>query len=328
MAAPATRQELLDYCLRRLGHPVIEINVDDDQLSDRLDDALQYFQDYHYDGVERIYLPHRVTASYIYLNSSNATSFQNLDVVVGQTSGARATVTLYSSISGGDNVSSQGTSLVVQGITGVFTTGEVIVGSISGFSSTVNQYSTGDVDNGYFDIDDSIIGIVRVLPFSATNTGLDYMFDLRYQLRLNDLYDLMNTSIIYYQQVKSQLDMIDMLLVGEKSFRYQRHQNRLHIDMRWGSDVRVGETILVEAYKILNPDTWTDVYNDRFIKRYATALIKRQWGENLKKFNGIQMPGGVTLNGQIIFEEALAEINMLETEAQTTYVEPPNFMVG
>lgn len=328
MAAPATRQELLDYCLRRLGHPVIEINVDDDQLSDRLDDALQYFQDYHYDGVERIYLPHRVTGSYVYLTTSVATNFQVLDVVVGQTSGARATVTRYDTINNTANVSSQGTSLLIQGITGTFTTGEVIVGSISGFSSTVSSVSRGDIDNGYIDIDDSIIGVRRVLPFSATNTGLDYMFDLRYQLRLNDLFDLMNTSIIYYQQVKSHLSMIDMLLVGEKSFRYQRHQNRLHIDMRWGSDVRMGEVMLIECYKILNPDTWTDVYNDRFIKRYATALIKRQWGENLKKFNGIQMPGGVTLNGQIIFEEALAEINMLETEAQTTYVEPPDFMVG
>jgi hypothetical protein len=166
------------------------------------------------------------------------------------------------------------------------------------------------------------------MPFSATNTGLDFMFDLRYQLRLNDLFDLMSTSIIYYQQVKAHLDMIDMLLVGEKSFRFQRHMNRLYIDMRWGSDVRLGETILVECYRVLDPNTWTDVYNDRFLKRYATALIKRQWGENIKKFGGIQMPGGVTLNGQIIYEEAMAEIGNLENEMESSYQEPPNFMVG
>jgi hypothetical protein len=154
------------------------------------------------------------------------------------------------------------------------------------------------------------------------------MFDLRYQLRLNDLFDLLSTSIIYYTQVKQHLSLIDMMLIGEKSFRFQRHQNKLHIDMRWGTDVKLGETILVECYKILDPDQYTDVYNDRFIKRYATALIKRQWGENLKKFEGIQMPGGVTLNGQKIFDEALTEIDVLENEMQTSYVEPPRFMLG
>jgi hypothetical protein len=122
--------------------------------------------------------------------------------------------------------------------------------------------------------------------------------------------------------------MIDMLLVGSKSFQFQRHQNRIFIDMNWDTDISVGEYILVEAYRILDPDIWTDVYNDRFLKRYATALIKRQWGENLKKFEGIQMPGGVTLNGQKIYDEAIQEIDNLETEAQSTYVEPPNFMMG
>jgi len=326
MSAPASRQALIDYCLRRLGHPVTEINVDDDQLSDRLDDALQYFQDYHYDGVERIYLKHKVTASSITLNESNAVAYQKGETVVGSTSGAKATVYSWDDIY--NVTSSYGTSLVVTGISGTFVTGETIVGQTTAHSSTVNRYAIGDVDNGYIDIDDSILGVVRILPFSATNTGLDYMFDLRYQLRLNDLFDLMSTSIIYYQQTKAHLDLIDMLLVGEKSFRFQRHQNRVFIDMRWGSDVRIGETILIECYKILNPDQWTDVYNDRFLKRYATALIKRQWGENLKKFAGIQMPGGVTLNGQIIFDEAVAEVYQLENEMMTTYVEPPNFLVG
>jgi hypothetical protein len=154
------------------------------------------------------------------------------------------------------------------------------------------------------------------------------MWDIRYQLRLNDMFDLLSTSMIYYQQVKGQLALIDQLLVGSKSFRYQRHQNRIFLDMSWETDVSVGEYIITEAYRILNPEEWSDVYNDRFLKRYATALIKRQWGANLKKFEGIQMPGGVTLNGQKIYDEAMEEIRYLETEAQTTYVEPPNFMVG
>jgi hypothetical protein len=154
------------------------------------------------------------------------------------------------------------------------------------------------------------------------------MWDIRYQMRLNDMFDLLSTSIIYYEQVKSHLALIDQLLVGSKSFRFQRHQNRLFLDMSWATDVSVGEYVIVECYKILDPNTWTDVYNDRFLKRYATALIKKQWGNNLKKFTGIQMPGGVTLNGKEIYDEAVAEIEYLENEAQSTYVEPPDFMVG
>jgi hypothetical protein len=326
MAAPATRQELIDYCLRELGHPVIEINVDDDQVSDRIDAALQYYQDYHYDGVERIYLKQQVTATELALSSSvstsMATTFAQGEKVTGLTSGA------YSFVTGNAAYSSYATTLRVSRTVGVFVTGETIVGATSNASSTVVSITKGNIDNGYFDLDDSIIGVVRVMPFSATNTGLDYMFDLRYQLRLNDLFDLLSTSMIYYQQVKSHLSMIDMLLVGEKSFRFQRHQNRLHLDMRWGTDVRAGEYLLVESYKILNPNDWTDVYNDRFLKRYATALIKKQWGNNLKKFGNVQMPGGVILNGKEIYDEAVAEISYLENEAQTTYVEPPNFMVG
>jgi len=321
MAAPATRQQLIDYCLRELGHPVIEINVDDDQVSDRIDAALQYYQDYHYDGVERLYLKQQVTATRITLGTSNASDFALGITVTGSSSGAYATV--CSEL----NTTSNGTTLLVRGSTGTWTTGETIVGA-NGTTSTVASVSLGNVDKQYFELDDSIIGVRRVLPFSAVNTGQSYMWDIRYQMRLNDMFDLLSTSIIYYEQVKSHLALIDQLLVGSKSFRFQRHQNRLFLDMSWATDVSVGEYVIVECYKILNPDDWTDVYNDRFLKRYATALIKKQWGNNLKKFAGIQMPGGITLNGQVIYDEAVAEISFLENEAQSTYVEPPDFMVG
>jgi len=321
MAAPATRQQLIDYCLRELGHPVIEINVDDDQVSDRIDAALQYYQDYHYDGVERLYLKQQVTATRITLGTSNASNFALGITVTGSSSGAYATV--CSEL----NTTSNGTTLLVRGSTGTWTTGETIVGA-NGTTSTVASVSLGNVDKQYFELDDSIIGVRRVLPFSAVNTGQSYMWDIRYQMRLNDMFDLLSTSIIYYEQVKSHLALIDQLLVGSKSFRFQRHQNRLFLDMSWNTDVSVGEYVIVECYKILDPNTWTDVYNDRFLKRYATALIKKQWGNNLKKFAGIQMPGGVTLNGKEIYDEAVAEIEYLENEAQSTYVEPPDFMVG
>ena len=321
MAAPATRQQLIDYCLRELGHPVIEINVDDDQVSDRIDAALQYYQDYHYDGVERLYLKQQVTATRITLGTSNAGDFALGTTVTGSSSGAYATVTAEL------NTTSNGTTLLVRGSNGSWTTGETIVGA-NGTTSTVASVSLGNVDKEYFELDDSIIGVRRVLPFSAVNTGQSYMWDIRYQMRLNDMFDLLSTSIIYYEQVKSHLALIDQLLVGSKSFRFQRHQNRLFLDMSWNTDVSVGEYVIVECYKILDPNTYTDVYNDRFLKRYATALIKKQWGNNLKKFAGIQMPGGVTLNGKEIYDEAMAEIEYLENEAQSTYVEPPDFMVG
>ena len=321
MATPSNRQALIDYCLRELGHPVVEINVDDDQVSDRIDQALQYYQDYHYDGVERLYLKQQVTATRITLGTSNASNFALGTTVTGSSSGAYATV--CSEL----NTTSYGTTLLVRGSNGTWTTGETIVGS-NGTTSTVASVSLGNVDKEYFELDDSIIGVRRVLPFSAVNTGQSYMWDIRYQMRLNDMFDLLSTSIIYYEQVKSHLALIDQLLVGSKSFRFQRHQNRLFLDMSWNTDVSVGEFIIVECYKILDPNTWTDVYNDRFLKRYSTALIKKQWGNNLKKFEGIQMPGGITLNGQKIYEEAMAEIEYLENEAQSTYVEPPDFMVG
>jgi hypothetical protein len=322
MSRPSTRQELVDYCLRELGHPVLEINVDDDQISDRIDNALQYYQDYHYDGVERIYLKQKVTASNIVFTSSIASAFVNGEVVVGQTSQSRAFVTYEGP------VSSTGTRLFVRQITGAFTTGETVLGLNSAVSGTLSTFTTGIADLAYLDLDDSVIGVVRILPFTAINTGEAYMWDIRYQLRLNDMFDLLSTQMIYYQQVKQQLAMIDMLLVGEKSLRFNRHMNRLYIDMNWQTDVSLGEYILVEAYKILDPNQWTDVYNDRFLKRYATALIKKQWGNNLKKFEGIQMPGGVTLNGQKIYDEAVEEIRYLETEMESSYQEPPNFMMG
>lgn len=322
MAVPTTRQGLIDYCLRELGHPVLEVNVDEDQVSDRIDDALQFYQDYHYDGVERLYLGTQVTATRINTVQATTSSFGLGEKVVGQTSGAYAVTTNEMM------TSSTGTSLLLRGTVGTFTPGETIVGQVSGHSSTVSTFTLGVVDKKYLELTDAVLGVIRVMPFSAINTGEAYMWDIRYQMRLNDMFSLMNTSMIYYTQVKQQLALVDQLLVGSKSFHFQRHQNRVYIDMSWDTDITIGEYIVVECYRILDPDTWRDVYNDRFLKRYATALIKKQWGNNLKKFEGVQMPGGVTLNGQKIYDEAVEEIKYLTDEMQSSYQEPPDFMVG
>lgn len=322
MARPTSRQGLIDYCLRELGHPVLEVNVDEDQVSDRIDQALQFYQDYHYDAVERLYLATQVTASRIYVTSSVGQSFQTSEKVVGLTSGA------YAFTCTENRTSSSGTSILVKGTVGTFVTGETVRGEVSQTTGVLASFSQGVIDKKYLEVSDEVLGVVRVMPFSAVNTGESYMWDVRYQMRLNDMFSLVNTSMIYYYQVKQQLANIDMIMVGSKSFHYQRHQNRVFLDMSWDTDISVGEYIVIECYRALNPEFWNDVYNDRFLKRYATALIKRQWGNNLKKFEGVQMPGGVTLNGQKIFDEAVDEIRYLEDEMRDSYQEPPDFFVG
>jgi hypothetical protein len=327
MAAPATRQQLVDYCLRKLGHPVTEINVDDDQVEDRIDDAFQYYRDYHYDAVQRLFMKHMITASRMTVTSNVVSSTVNLfalgETITGSISGATGLITQE-----GPGNTSTGTTLLLQNIRGTFVAGDVLAGNRSTGTATMVSIALGDMDNGYIPLSDAIINVVRVLPFTDTKTGMDYMFDLRYQLRLNDLFDLLSTSIIYYQQIKSHLSLIEMLLVGQKTVEFSRHTNRMYLDMDWKAEVNPGEYIIVECYRILDPTEFPDVYNDWFLKRYATALIKRQWGENLKKFEGIQMPGGVTLNGQKIWEEAIAEIDNLENEMESRYQAPPNFFLG
>lgn len=327
MAAPATRQQLIDYCLRKLGHPVTEINVDDDQVEDRIDDAFQYYRDYHYDAVQRIFMKHMITASRMTVTSNVVSSTVNLfavgETITGSISQATALVTQE-----GPGNTSTGTTLLLQNIRGTFVAGDVLTGNRSTGTATMVGITLGDMDNRYIQLNDAIINVVRVLPFTDTKTGMDYMFDLRYQLRLNDLFDLLSTSIIYYQQIKSHLSLIEMLLVGQKTVEFSRHTNRLYLEMAWDKEVNPGEYVIVECYRILDPTEFPDVYNDWFLKRYATALIKRQWGENLKKFEGIQMPGGVTLNGQKIWEEAIAEIDNLENEMESRYQAPPNFYLG
>jgi hypothetical protein len=174
---------------------------------------------------------------------------------------------------------------------------------------------------------DLITGVTRIFPISSTNATVN-MFDLRYQLRLHELYDFTSTSYINYVLTQQHLRTLDMLFSGEQPIRFNRHQNRLYIDFQWGTDIKVGEYLIVEAYKIIDPNSYTDVYNDRWLKRYSTALIKRQWGLNLKKFSGIQLPGGVQLNGQQIYDEAESEIANLEQEMQDKYEVPPEFILG
>jgi len=271
MAVPSTRATFKEYCLRALGKPVIEINVDPDQVDDRIDEALQYFAQYHYDGIERMYLKHQITADEIARAATNTTT--------------SATDTADDSISA--------------------------------------DWLEG---KGFIPIPSPVVSIVQVFPFDDSSTN--NMFDMRYQIRLNDLYDFSSTSLVHYEMTMKQLDHLSHLLVGEKPLRFNQHQNRLYIDMDWTNDVNEGEYIVIECFRKVDPDTFTDIWDDIFLKRYCVQLIKRQWGANLSKFQGIQMLGGVQMNGEQIYMQAQEEINKLEEQIQLAYELPPMHQIG
>ena len=268
MATPSTRETLKQYCLRNLGKPVIDINVDDDQVEDRIDEALQYFAQYHVDGVERMYLKYLVTA----------------DDITRMTTDASESVTE---------------------------------------NSITTTYKRAD---NFLVVPSSVISVINVFPLSD-RANLN-MFDVRYQLRLNDLYDFSSTSIVHYQMTMQHLDFLDHILVGEKPMRFNQLSNRLYLDMDWGTDITAGEYLIFEVYRKVDPDTYTDLYDDLYLKRYVTALIKRQWGQNLSKFSGTAMLGGVTLNGPELFSAAIDEQSRLEDEIRLNYEEPPHMQQG
>ncbi len=317
--ALSTRQGLIDYCLRRLGHPVIEINVDEDQISDRIDDAFQHWNEYHFDGVERAYVKHKLTGSTLTLTGS--ATFTSGETITGGTSGAKSTV----------HSSSSGTSVVYErtSTAEVFEANETITGSDSGTTATIQSISKGDIENGYIPIGNDILNVVRVFKFGALiGSKSDGLFDVDYQFAMNDLYNLLSADITYYAMVKTHMNLLENIFRNERPIRFNRKTNRLYLDTDMDATFNIDNYIVAEAYAILDPATYTEVYDDMFLKRYATALIKRQWGENMKKFGGIALPGGVTLNGDQIYGEAIQEVSVIEDEMQLRYELPPAMMTG
>ena len=273
MAVPTTKATLKSYCLRALGFGVIDINVSDDQAGDRLDEALQYFAQYHYDGIEKMYLKHLITSDEVTRARSDAST--------------TATDTADSSIT-----------------------------------------ATWKEGKNFIPVPSAVVSVVQVFPFTDTGAGSN-MFDIRYQLRLNDLFDFSSTSVIQYQMTMDNIDLLEHILVGETPIRFNQHQNRLYIDMDWENDVTADvDYLLIECYRKLDPTTYTDIYDDIYLKRYATTLIKKQWGANLSKFNGVTMLGGVTMNGETLYSQAVEEQNKLEEEIQLAFELPINYMIG
>lgn len=323
MAIPTSREQLKEYCLRDLGAPVLEINVDDDQLEDRIDQALDIFRLYHYDGIEKIYLKHQITASELAIVGTNAIDFTGM--ITGSTSGAKTYVPAKEHATTVNNIIKCSRTL------GTFAAGETITDS-AGNTAVVaasDFWTPGDTDNEWVPIPDLVYGVSRVLPLYQGTSSSRNIFDLQYQLRLNDLYDLSSTSLIYYTTVMQHLSTLDLLLNGKPIFRFNRLQDKLHLDIDWknGNKVTVGDYIVVEAYRALDPTEFTKVWNEPWLKRYVTALFKRQWGTNLKKFANLQLPGGVMLDGNKLYQEAVDEIKVLEDEIQNKSA-PLDFFMG
>ena len=321
MAKPNSRQTFLDYCLRSLGAPVIEINVDDDQLDDRVDEALQFYQFYHADSIEKFYLKHKVTNSTLTLSASVAGNFQVGETITGGTSGAKAVIKTAAT---NKITYNQLTDTNV-----AFAANETITGGTTSATATISSISKGDIENGYIGLNDAITDVVRVMPIRDSVTSTD-MFDVRYQIHLNDIHSVgFMGNLTEYVMSRQFLSLLDVVVDSdEKQINFDRHKNRLDIFMDWDEEVDVDDYLVVECYRIIDPDTFTDVYNDYFLKRYATALIKRQWGTNLIKFEGMVMPGGVTFNGRQLFDDANEEITRLEEEARLNWEQPIDFMTG
>ena len=249
MAKPASRQELADYCLRALGAPVVEINIDDNQIGDRIDEAFQFYREYHTDATIRRFRKHLITEA--------------------------------------------------------------------------------DITNEYIAIPETMLHVSRVLPFD-TNTGGSGLFNVEYQMMLNDVYDLRGpTSMVHYQMTQDTIALIDQIFDGkDQTVRFNRHMNRLFMEVRWGTDILANQYVIVEGYETINPADFTSVYDDMYLKKYTTALLKKQWGTNIKKFEGMQLPGGVTINGQQIYNEAVEEIRQIEEDMRSGFEMPPMDFIG
>ena len=276
MAQPSSRAELKDYCLKQLGKPVLEINVDDDQIDNLIDDAIQYFHERHYDGIDRVFLKHKLTPS-------------------------------------------TKTTLAQPGPVGSVTTSPNVVGA--GLTSAT--YVEGV---NYLPLPDSIIGVNNILKINSSTIS-DGLFNIKYQLFLNDVYYYGALDLLNYAMVKRYLEDLDFLLNPHAQIRFNKKNHKLYLDIDW-SQVGENEYVIIDCYRILDPSDAPKLYNDWWLKKYLTALIKKQWGQNMSKFQGVLLPGGVQLNGRQIYDDGVAEVEKLEQQLKDEYELPPLDLIG
>ena len=283
MASPSSRSELADYCRRQLGAPVLEINVADEQVDDIIDDAVQYFQERHFDGVAQTYLKYKITQD---------------DIDRGR-----------ASMESGKKQ------------TGITTT--TATADIAGTDVTFTYYE----NSNFLQIPPSVIGVTKIYHFDGTNTMTNNMFSVKYQMFLNDIYYWGATELLTYAMTKTYLEDINFLLTTEKQIRFNKRMDRLYLDIDWGS-VSKDDWLVIDCFSQLNPDDYGRVWNDSFLKKYTTALLKRQWGQNLLKFQGVKLPGGVELNGRQIYDDAERDLEIIRDQMSNTYELPPLDMIG
>jgi len=245
--AITTRKQFKEYILRRLGSPVIDINVDDEQIEDRIDDALLKFRDYHFDGMQHVYYPHKLTQT--------------------------------------------------------------------------------DLDNEYITLPDDFVGVTRIFDINDSYGAMN-LFNVRYQLHLNELFNISSVSVTPYVVAMRHIEFLEEVFVGKKPIRYNRNTDKLYIDMNWKDDTIAGQYVIIDGYREVNPEEYPDVWDEPWLKQYATALVKRQWGEHLKLYEGMNLPGGITFNGQKIWDEATEEIQKLEDTVINDYSLPVTDMIG
>ena len=282
MAQPTNRQELVDYCLRQLGAPVLEVNVAEEQIDDLVDDAIQYFQERHFDGVEKVYLKYQITQG---------------DVDRGK---ARP---------GDSSVGIASTSATT---------------SIVGVATTFTYYE----NSNYLQVPSNIIGINKVFQFNSTAAGSG-IFNVKYQYMLSgvNLWGGAGFDLLSYSMTMSYLETMNFLLNTHKQIRFNQRSDRMYLDVDW-NNLQVDEFLIIECYRGLDGDDYSRLWNDSFLKPYLTALIKRQWGQNLIKFQGVKLPGGVELNGRQIYEDGQADLDKIATKMSNTYELPPLDMIG
>jgi hypothetical protein len=279
MAKPSTRQELIDYSLRKLGAPVLEVNVADEQIDDLVDDTIQFFNERHFDGVERMYLKYKITQDDI----------------------------------------DRGKGPSDPGVSGITTT------TVSNSVGLTTQFNYEE-NNNYIQVPDSVIGIEKVFKFDASSIS-GGMFSIKYQLFLNDLYYFNSVELLQYSMTKTYLEDIDFLLTTDKQIRFNKRQGRMYLDIDWGSQ-NAGDYLIIDCYRALDPANFSKVYNDTFVKQYLTALLKKQWGQNLIKFQGVKLPGGTELNGRQLYEDGERDLAEIRQKMTSDYEMPPLDFIG
>ncbi len=336
--SPASTAELQEYCLRKLGKPVVDVNLADEQMDDMIAESVQLFQEYHFDGTERAFLVEQVAASTLTFASSATGTFVEDETITGGSSNATAiihertsgTVLKFKTHKDGNGIRAANT------VANTFVAGETVTGSSSGATGTVHgtqatAVSFGNIDTKSLTVDDTIIGVQDVLPVSKGLSSND-MFSFEYQFRLNELPNLLKEGggLSTYVQGRQNLALLTQVFSGAESrqIRFNRLTDKLHIDMDWDTAVEIGDAIVVMVLKKIDGSSYTEIYNDIFLKKYTTSLFKKQWGQNLMKYDGVQLPGGVTLNGRQIYDDGNAELEKHEEELQLKYQLPDNFYLG